>query len=79
MRVPSRGAPRASLRGKEPSATASARGDDVRWYRGSTYAPVVFEVCGAHSKDSNNLWIAQEGVYLPAKGSDTEDDAHGEL
>ena len=38
-----------------------------------------FEVCGAHSKDSNNLWIAHEGVYLPVKGSDTEGDAHGEL
>merc|ERR1712205_5375 len=38
-----------------------------------------FEVCGAHSKYSNNLWIAHEGVYLPVKGSDTEGDAHGEL
>jgi dolichyl-phosphate-mannose--protein O-mannosyl transferase len=32
------------------------------------------EVCGAPTKDGNNLWIAEEGVYLPVRGSDVESD-----
>ena len=38
-----------------------------------------YEVCGAHSKDSNNMWIAEQGVYLPVKGPDDLGDEHGEL
>jgi hypothetical protein len=26
------------------------------------------------TKDGNNLWIAEEGVYLPVRGSDVESD-----
>lgn len=29
-----------------------------------------FEVCGSKSRDQNNFWLAAEGIYLPAVGSD---------
>ena len=35
-----------------------------------------FEVCGSRSRDSNQLWIAAEGIYLPSPGPE---DAKDEL